>query len=51
MRRMQEEYHKKDKKLYMCLLTWKKLLMVWAMIKNGSVRSNTGWGSKIYNEL
>ena len=27
VRRMLEEYQKIDKKLYMCLLTWKKLLI------------------------
>ena len=27
VKRMPEEYQKKNKKLYMCLLTWKKLLI------------------------
>ena len=41
VRRMLEEYQKIDKKLYICLLTWKKLLIVprkvmeWAMRKKG----------------
>ena len=35
VRRMQEEYQKKDKKLYMCLLTWKKFLIEWAIRKKG----------------
>ena len=29
VRRMQEEYQKKDKKLYMCVVDMKKLLIEW----------------------
>ena len=51
VRRMREEYQKKDKKLYMCFIDMEKTfdrvprkVMEWAMRKKGFIRSN-GSGS------
>ena len=51
VRKMHEEYQKKDKKLYMCFVDMEKALdtvprkvMEWAVRKKGSIRNN-GSGS------
>ena len=51
VKRMQEEYQKKDKKLYMCFVDKEKSfdgvlrkVMEWAIEEEGSIRSN-GSGS------
>ena len=54
VRRMQEEYQNKDKKLYMCFLDMEKAfdrvpqkVIEWAIEKEGSIRSNSSGSYEI----